>query len=151
LLKVYCDTGGYAKELRLLVKEGLVELCQFKYENRSKIQSGAVPSDLRYSNRAQYTYDDLRADRFLSNVTGDDVRSALRASKFQEISAIVGPQKRVDAQHLDSAYMSNCRVFLTSDFDDIASKRGELGPLLWLNIFLVVPEWEKFLAFVHSQ
>jgi hypothetical protein len=151
VLRVYCDTGGYSSKLEALASEGAIELRQFWHENRSRVRSGAFPSDLRFQDRPAYAYNDLRANQTLSQLTHDDIQASVLASKFPEISAIVGSRCRADAQHLDSAYLSNCRVFLISDFDDIVSKRDLLGPLLWLNIFLVVQEWEQFLAFIRGS
>jgi hypothetical protein len=45
------------------------------------------------------------------------------------ISALLGPEHRRDALHIDSAHKSACQVFITHD-TDILNKRDELSALL---------------------
>lgn len=148
MLRVYCDTGAYVKLLGPLEAQGLIAVHQFKYENRSKrIRRGAVPSDLRYRDLANYTYDDLGKVEVLKDLTYKQLGGI--NSKFKELLEIVGHANRRDAQHLDSAQMTGCKVFLTSDKDDIWSNRESISLLTGLTVFHVQAEWDQFVAFVH--
>jgi hypothetical protein len=143
MIRVYCDTGGYLKALSELESAGLIKLHQFKYENRSRqIRNIAIPSDLKYDELKNYTYDEL------AGLTYDELGGV--NSKLTAILAIVGANNRTDAQHIDSAQMSGCRIFLTSDKGDIWSKRDALAPITDLKILHVTTEWEQFLELVRN-
>ena len=144
MIRVYCDTGGYVKALSELESEGLIKLHQFKYENRSRqIRNIAIPSDLKYDELKNYTYDEL------TGLTYDELGGV--NSKLARIMEIVGANNRTDAQHIDSAQMSGCSVFLTSDKGDIWSKRDALAAITGLAIFHVTAEWEQFLGLVRND
>lgn len=148
MLRVYCDTGAYDRRLKPLKDSGAIAVHQFKYENSSRrISSGAFPSDFRYSDKPAYrSYDEMRTDEFLREITYDDLRAA--KSLFVEILTIIGTENRTDAQHLDSAQMTGCQVFLTSDKKDIWSKRSSLESVVNMRIFHTSSEWEQFIALV---
>lgn len=149
MLQVYCDTGAYVRGLRDLERSGSISVHQFKYENRSRrIRKGAVPSDLRYGDSIQYTYGELKITEVLKDLTYDQLGGI--NSRFAEILEIVGVQNRTDAQHLDSAQMTSCKVFLTSDKGDIWSQRELLFAAIGLRIFHVSSEWDDFLSYVQN-
>ena len=150
MLCVYCDTGAYVKGLHDLEQSGRISVHQFKYENPTRrIQKGAMPSDLRYDDFIHYTYDDLKNTEVLKDITYDQLGGV--NSKFAEILKIVGAQNRKDAKHLDSAQMTGCEVFLTSDKGDIWSKRERLSSSLGLRIFHVPSEWNDFFVYVQNH
>jgi hypothetical protein len=74
MLLVYCDTGAYDKRLTELEASGQILVHQYKYENPSRrIRRGAVPSDLKYSDKLAYrSYDEMRSDEFLKNMSYDE-------------------------------------------------------------------------------
>lgn len=151
-MNVYCDTGGFRKELREMELAGNITLHQVKYENRnSRIQNGGFPSNLASDDSFHYTYDDLKRDGFYSKVTGDQLRTAAASSRFQELLQVVGPSNKQDARHLDSAIATGCIAFLTSDRDDIASKKDVLRERFGLSVFHFTHDWEAFVSFVHCQ
>lgn len=151
MIRVYCDTGGFDRRLLPLARDGRISLHTFKYENPSRrITAGAIPSDLRYDDAPAYTYDDLKRDEFLRGITYDDLRRALVASKFDEITAVLGKHRRADAQHLDSAYMTGCRAFLTSDKDLAGANRAQLEAITGVRIFHVETEWADFVGFIDG-
>lgn len=146
MIRVYCDTGGYHKALNTLVSAGHIELYQFKYEQKNqRIRKAASPSSPQYWNLEHYTYEDVEVavPRY-----SDLERSSV---KFPEIQRIIGNKHRIDAQHLDSAYMIGCKIFLTSDKGDIWKHRDALGNLLGMIIFHVPSEIETALCFITSD
>jgi hypothetical protein len=148
-MRVYCDTGAYVKGLGELERTGVISVHQFKYENRSRrISKGAVPSDLRYDDFINYTYDELKTTEVLSTLTYDQLGGI--NSRFAEIQEVVGSQNRTDAQHFDSAYMTGCKIFLTSDRGDIWSKQEALHALTGIRVFHIPSEWAAFVAHVQS-
>jgi hypothetical protein len=144
MIRVYCDTGAYIKALGKLESDGVISVHQFKYENRSKrIRGIAIPSELKYDELTNYTYDEL------TGLTYDELGGV--NSKLKDILTIVGSNNRTDARHIDSAQMSGCKVFLTSDKGDIWTKRALLKPITGLSIFHVPTEWSQFLELVGSD
>ena len=131
---------------------GIIKLHQVKYENRNaRIQAGGFPSNVTYEDTLHYTYNDLKKDAFFSSVTGDEMRAALARSRYPELLALVGPANKQDARHLDSAITTGCIAFLTSDRDDIASKKEALLASFGLHVFHVTHDWQAFLSFVESN
>ena len=144
MIRVYCDTGAFVSALTRLESEGHISLHQFKYENRSKrIRGIALPSALTYDELKNYAYDELE------ELTYSELGGA--NSKLEDIVAIVGACNRMDARHLDSAQMSGCSVFLTSDKNDIWSKRNTLKAVAGLTVFHVPTELEQFVALVKND
>jgi len=150
MLRVYCDTGGFDRRLVELESRGLVEVHQFKYENRSKaIGRAAMPSNLKYDDQPKYTFHEARKDQYLQGLTFDQIRAA--NSRFEAVLKIVGKSNRTDAQHLDSAWMTGCKAFLTSDKTDIWSNRDALERTTQMRIFHTSSEWEAFIAYLSSD
>jgi hypothetical protein len=149
--RVYCDTGGYRKELRALEESGLISLHHFKYENRKgKVRNGAIPSNTQYRDFENYSYGELENLNPDAPLTYDQLSSGID-SKFSIIQEIIGAHNRRDAQHLDSAQMTKCRVFLTSDKNDIWSKRDQLFSATGLCVFLMPSEWNEFIAYLENN
>ena len=117
-MKVYCDNGAYVKKLRPLQKAGEVELIMFQYENKNRnISNSGTPSKLQWRDLKNYTWSTSPARKW-SDYSGSE--------KYNKIVSIVGlANHRVDILHLDSAYKSGCKVFLTNDKGDIWSKREQ--------------------------
>ena len=140
MLKVYCDTGAYREELKLLEGDGKIQVFQFKYENKNKhIRKMAAPSSPTW-HELNYPWNQL------DGLTWNDLGKT--SDKRQAIEALLGPSSIRDAKHLDSAYMEGCTVFLTSDKGDIVSRQGELVSLLGIKAFHFREDWNKFLALV---
>jgi hypothetical protein len=143
MLKVYCDTGAYRSELADLELSGTISLFQFKYENKNrKIKQRAEPSRPTWS-ELKYTW------RELSGLTWNDM--GRQSNIWPEIIKIVGSQNATDAKHLDSAYMTKCAAFITSDKTDIANRKDEIENLLNIRIFHYIENWDDFLAFVTAN
>ncbi len=72
---------------------------------------------------------------------------------LEQIERILGGGERTrrDAMHIDSAYKSGCRCFVTSDSDDIIDKRSELEPLLDIRFFHPNEDKEALLAFLTGK
>ena len=148
-MRVYCDTGAYVKGLAELERSGVISIHQFKYENRSRrITKGAVPSDLRYDDFINYTYDELKTTEVISTLTYDQLGGI--NSRFAEIQEIVGPHNRKVAQHFDSAHMTGCKAFLTSDKSDLWAKRQALQDLTGIRVFHMPSEWSDFVAYAQK-
>lgn len=146
MIKVYCDTGGFTPNLLNLEREGLISVHQFKYENPNKrIRSEVIPSALTYADLANYTYEGLEQ---AVKTYADFQRNS---EKFRAILGIIGNHNHKDARHIDSAYLTGCEVFLTSDKDDIWSHRFELKELLGITIFHTQTEWESFLMYIGNK
>ena len=148
MLRVYCDTGGFRPELLELARTGRVSLFQFKYENRNRhIKQTAVPSAPAWK-QMNYTWDEMRRTPGFESLTYDNIGD--QSPKFQELLDIVGAGNRTDAQHLDSAYATQCSVFLTSDKDDIWSKREAIREVAGLIVLHVQDDWSEFVAWAEA-
>lgn len=144
-MRVYSDTGGFRKELINLECEGKISLIMFPYENiNRKISDSGLPSRATFNDLDNFTWGTL------PGTFGDYEGS----EKFTEIENVVGRHNRVDALHLDSAFKSKCKCFLTRDKDDILSKSESLSKLLAIKIFHCDDDWNEFVQFVtqdHEQ
>ena len=139
MLTVYCDTGAYLRELAALEKSGCIQLVQWKYENKNdKIRVLAPPSKPTWE-QAKVTWEQLR-----QMVWSDLSR---QSEKWPELIKLIGAGHRVDAQHLDSAFMAQCDAFLTTDKDDILRFRDEIESLLEFRVFHIPSEWEQFASY----
>jgi len=106
-MKVYCEHGALTKWLRVLQREGFVELVHFPYDadsHNSRTTTASIPSEAQLQ--------DL-------NLTIQELPGALegyRASEhLPEILQILGAQNRRDALHVDTAFKNGCSAFVTHD------------------------------------
>lgn len=142
MLKVYCDAGGYRRELKAMSRDGRIELVQFHYENRNKhIKSIAPPSKPTFD-EMNYAYNEL------GDLTFDDLGK--QSSKIAGITGIIGPKNKRDIKHLDSAYLAGCHAFITSDKGDICSKKEAIFASLGIRIFHFQDDWKEFEHFCVS-
>ena len=142
MLNVYCDTGGYRHELNAMEEQGQIRVVTFKYENKSKkIKHQAAPS-LPTWKELHYAWEELDG-------TWDDFGKF--SNKRKAIEQLLGQNNLLDVKHLDSAYMSGCQVFLTSDKDDLTSRRAEIEKLLGIKVFHVLEDWQEFLRLICSE
>ena len=139
---MYCDTGGFRKELKDLEQQGRIILVMFPYENiNRKITGLGLPS--------QATLGDLK------NFTLETLPGALEDYKGSEkcpaIERVVGRENRVDILHLDSAFKSQCSSFLTRDKNDILFNKAFLEELLGMRIFHSDEGWGEFLTSLAKE
>jgi hypothetical protein len=141
-LKIYCDNGACPSELKDLQKQGIVELLMFPYENRNKhIKNTGLPSNCGWKDLGNLTWKTLPGT--WNDYSGSD--------KYLDIVELLKlANKRVDILHLDSAYKSNCQVFITNDKDDIWVHRLELQTLLGLRVFSTF-EIQECLEFILQE
>lgn len=137
-VNVYCDTGGFRKELQRLEREGRVRVITFPYENEITKATVGIPSEATFDDLNNFTIERLPG-------TFDDYK---RSDKYGEIEKIVGRKNRRDVLHLDSAFKSGCTVFLTNDVRDILSHRQSLEPILNMRLFNSAKEWRQFLSYI---
>ena len=143
MMNVYCDTGAYRSELAQLEESGTISLFQFKYENKNrKIKQRAEPSRATWS-ESKYTWSEL------GGLTWRDMER--QSDLWSKIIKIVGSQNATDAKHLDSAYMTKCVAFITSDKTDIGNSKNAIENLLGIRIFHYIENWADFLAFVTAN
>ena len=141
MLKIYCDSGGFRKELGALEREGTIRLFHFAYENTNKrIQHMAAPSCPTWS---ELKYPWSKYDRPWADY-------GKTSDKRHAIEDLLGRNNIRDVKHLDSAYMEGCKAFLTSDRGDIVSRRKELRLLLGIEVFHFHEDWNEFVAFVSK-
>ena len=138
---VYCDSGGYRKELRDLESRGLIQLTTYAYENSTKKIRQRAPGSNPTWDEGDSTWDDD---------TGTWADCGLVSDRWAQILELVGPNNVRDAKHLDSAYMAKCEVFLTSDQGDIASKASEIQALLGIRVFHSTKDWMGFKSYVEN-
>ena len=64
---------------------------------------------------------------------------------------MIGASNKTDAQHLDSAFMSECEAFLTSDKGDIVAHTEKLQTMLGMKVFHVPNQWADFVVYVRAK
>lgn len=122
-MKVYCENGAISPGLKALQRSGVITLINFPHDPNSwsrAISPTAKPSALQYR-------DIVLPTKVPFNCTYDEL--GVGSELYPRILAIVGGSNRRDALHVDSAYKSGCRAFVTAD-SDILARRTELEPLL---------------------
>lgn len=119
----------------------MVELVMFPYENKNKhIENVGLPSNCSYQDLKNFTYGTLQGA--YGDYSGSD--------KYEKIVELLGlANKRVDILHLDSAYKTECNIFLTNDKDDIWSHKVKLEELLGFRIFCI-SELGECLSYISS-
>ena len=140
MLHVYCDSGGYRRELRELEARGEIKLFQYRYDKDGNSKIGNRPPS---SNPSWSQGDSTWGD---SEGSWDDY---LGSEKWPEILLLLGANCAKDVQHLDSAYLANCGAFLTSDKDDLVSNADAISQLLGISVFHYLENWDGFLAMVR--
>src|SRR5207244_9639830 len=136
---VYCEDGASRKELQNLQLNGMIRLVTFPYECKSSRNHPSLwASEARVHDLDRVKIKDLTY--IVDGFSGSE--------HFSSILTIVGKQSYKDALHIDSAYKSGCRCFLSRDKSDIISKRTELECLLGFPFFNPNIDWAEFLDFV---
>ncbi|MFA6519642.1 MAG: hypothetical protein WCT41_02355 [Candidatus Paceibacterota bacterium] len=126
-VKIYCDNNVLPTWLRLLEKSDSIKIIQFPYENvNKKIKNKGVPTDATW-NQMKLTWNQ-------ANFIWNDQEPSDKYNSIISILQQSSQNTKVDAQHLDSAYKSNCSVFITNDKTDILSRRLELKNLLGIDV-----------------
>lgn len=142
MIRVYCDTGGFRKELGTFQDKGIIELVMFRYENENKkISNNGEPSLARWCDMKNYTWQ--TAPGSWSSYNGSD--------KYDALVKIIGSQNRQDVLHLDSAFKSGCSFFFTRDNRDILLKKEKIEKLLNIKIMHPDRDWDSFLAEIKSK
>lgn len=124
--------------LKALQKSGVVTLINFPNDPNAwsrDISPTAKPSAMQYR-------DIVLPTKVPFNCTYDEL--GVGSDLYPRILAIVGNANRRDALHVDSAYKSGCRAFVTRD-SDILAHRIELRSLLSIE-FLHADTAHEFLA-----
>ena len=147
MLTIYFDSGAYLKELKPYKNK--VNFMSFKSENKNKnIKNKALPpSNMTWKDYKKMP-PELHGEHTLGNLTSKDFDSS---DKIEEIIKVVGAENKNDIWHLDSAYKSKCDLFLTSDKDDIYSKKDTLEPLLGFRIFLAKKQINEIIEFIENH
>jgi len=73
------------------------------------------------------------------------------SNKYKEIQSIIGKKNAMDVLHIDAAYKSKCKAFLSPDKGDIISKKKELEILLQMKFFHHIVDWPEFIDFVNAN
>ncbi len=116
--RVYCEHGALTPEIRTWDRSGRIELVHFPYDPDSHtrhIPKIAEPSTAQIRDLNLPIMD-------LPGPMGEYKGS----EHFEEILSILGREHRRDALHVDSAFKSQCSVFITRDSDILEHKMGLL-------------------------
>lgn len=126
-IKIYCDSGANIKFLKTYFS--CIEFYQYPYDSQDRPRKHrpkvAKASNLCWKN-ANATWEEMQTP--WKDCCGSEV--------YESLIKIVGKSNHEDILHLDSAYKEGCNIFLTSDKDDIWSKRCDIERICGFNIFL---------------
>jgi hypothetical protein len=141
-MKVYAEHGAFRDELWRLQRQGLIELVTFPYESKNrKVRTQAVPSEARFSDLGHITIGEMNFP--IGDMSG--------STAYPQILEIVGSRNRRDALHIDSAYKSGCKAFLSRDTRHIIANGQRLAALLGIRFFHPDSDWSQFLTFVGGK
>lgn len=138
-VRVYCEHGALATEIKKWAREGRIQLVHFPYDPNShtrRIPGIAEPSGAQIRD-LNLPINDLRG--VISDYNGSE--------HLHEILAIVGHENRRDALHVDSAFKSRCVIFITTD-SHILQHKAQLQALLGFSFLTRVLSsriWSAFL------
>ncbi len=135
-VRIYCDSGADISKLKNV--EVQCEFYQFPYDSPDRPKK---PLLLAKPSEAQWR-DCHAAWMEFSEITWDDFKGS---PLHLQIETIIGPDNRRDVLHFDSAYKSECSIFLTSDKGDIWSKRTILEALTGIKTFCTPLELQAVL------
>jgi hypothetical protein len=152
--KVYTERNAMRDWLVDLQREGKIELVLFPYDGHNPAGvHRATPSVVTLDSTwvtldMTITFDDMvESEKF------EDIRRIIRRKNEKRKmtpSGLIGEKTEGDARHLDSAYKSGCRAFLTTDKGDILGHAAELEPLLGFRLFHPDEDRDRFLAFIEG-
>lgn len=125
IIKLYCDSGANIKYLK---KYKDLEFYKYPYDknSRGKKLKHKLPkvSELTWE-MANTTWEE-------STFTWGECEGS---EKYEILLKMLTQENIEDVLHLDSAYKTEVDIFITSDKDDIESKKEELEALLNFKIF----------------
>lgn len=137
-VRIYCDSGADISKLKNV--EVQCEFYQFPYDSPDRPKK---PLLLAKPSEAQWR-DCHAAWIEFSEITWDDFKGS---PLHPQIETIIGPDNRRDVLHFDSAYKSECSIFLTSDKGDIWSKKTVLESLTGIKTFCTPLELQAVLEY----
>ena len=128
-IKGYREHNAHRDWLKPWVKAGQIELVWFPYDPNSLCPRRT----LMPACGSAATWKDMNLTwEQPGNMRWDDFTPS---DKFQDITAILGSHNHADILHIDSAYKSACKFFLTCDMGDIIRNRERLRELLGISFF----------------
>ena len=113
-----------------------------------KIKHAALPTRPTWK-ELNYTWDEMKQIEEFRSLSWDSLAEA--SDKFDEIQSIVGSSNMRDAKHLDSAYRAGCSVFLTSDKDDLWSKRERIRHSIGIAVLHFQDDWPALEALLRDR
>lgn len=158
-IKVYCERNAVRPWLRALQAQGKITLVLFPYD-------GNNPAGVELATPSVVTMDSTWV-RFSMPIPISDMEASPKIDEIRKVlwrrtgeginekrvnapAGFIGMVTEGDARHLDSAYKSRCRAFLTKDKRDILSHADELEQLLGFRPFHPDDDREQFCAFVEA-
>lgn len=136
-VKIYCDSGADISKLK---KIACCKFYQFPYDSPHRPKKPfllAVPSAAQWQD-CHCFWDELK------EITFDDFEGS---DLYSEIEGIIGDENRRDVLHFDSAYKTECKIFLTSDKGDIWSNRSLLEERTGIKTFFTPSELKDILEY----
>jgi hypothetical protein len=142
-IQIYCDSGADISKLKYISTQW--KFYQFPYDSPD---SPKKPLILAKPSEAQWR-DCHLAWLELSDYTWSDFSGS---PFYPQIEAIIGtgPEHRRDILHFDSAYKTECQIFLTSDKGHIWSKREVLELLTGIRTFYTPLEVKEDFVYLES-
>ena len=140
-MKIYCEHGALSAAIVKLQRTGRIEILHFRYDPDSRsrhLKKTAIPSAARISD-LNYAISELPGA--LADYVGSE--------HLERIAEIIGAQHRRDILHVDSAFKSGCRAFVTRDTDILVHAKA-LDALLGISIFHPDRDMQELTDFVDQ-
>lgn len=139
-IKIYRDSGADIKYLKPYY--GICDFIQYPYDSehrpKNKKMDLAIPSALFWED-ANTTWGEMAFT--WNECEGSDI--------CHKIAELVNDKiNKADVLHLDSAYKSECHIFLTSDKGDIWNNRSILEQICSFKIFYPKDEQQKIIEYI---
>jgi len=148
VLKVYVERNAMRGWLTDLRRQGKIALVLFPYDGRT-------PGGVQLATPSTWLTADMTIpiSDMVESTKLEQIRKIIRRKNEKKIMApagLIGEETEGDARHLDSAYKSACRAFLTTDKQDILQHAAELESVLGFRLFHPDEDHDRFLAFINA-
>jgi hypothetical protein len=148
-IRIYADSGANIKCLDKYYS--YIEFYQFPYDSahrpKKAIENGIIK--LALSSDAQWQDSNQAWEE--SNFLWEE----LPTKYFQPLehfmkNKLSGQDIRRDVLHLDSAIKTDCEIFITSDYQHIASNKKEIKNICGIEVFLIPKELVELIGYIRE-
>jgi len=151
-IKVYLDAGASIKNLKNYYS--VLEFYQFPYDSTDRPKKAIKNEIIKLAIPSNPQWKDCNQTWKESNFTIEQLKPTcyypLLKESIEKNSKKPKEKIRRDILHLDSAIKMSCKIFITSDREDILSNRDSIKNIYNLEIFQSDVEDSKLIEYIEN-